>query len=425
MNVQAPNAAAAVAARRSARSKQTLAELQDKQAAAAYEYGVDAEESSLAIALSLSLVHPSSQHEPESAHERKDTTFTAAKAHAHENPEEAAERKRTKSEFDRDARAKETDPEAAERKRKNREAMRAARDKQREKERAALEDIMMQSSVEFPQLIPLTERIDRTAAFAKDLRLFKESDCAVCGLWNDVDSVSVISVSDLSNTFIPKKGKSLLAVMQAHLVLAAYRMTEIERARRPECLAGLCLHSKGFDYNLHPPNINICNTCKRSLFKDQLPKWALANDNWRGVELLPTHVRRPWVLEERAVCPITLLVMIVKLEMEYTRRTGKVIPDSHLRALIGGCIGFPAPTMEFHSALPVLLDHPVFKDNLRVVYCSPGKEPTADDLKRAVKLDGAVVQFWIEWFIENHVGFHELKVDFDKKYVTICRVLLY
>src|SRR6185312_2152757 len=102
--------------------------------------------------------------------------------------------------------------------------------------------------------------------------------------------------------------------------------------------------------------INICKSCIGRLSQDKLPKWALANKNWRGVELLPTHVRRPGVFEERALCPIVLLVLIIKLQMEYTRRTGRVIPGTQLLAVVGGCVSFEGPSLEFNSVLPVLLD---------------------------------------------------------------------
>jgi hypothetical protein len=49
------------------------------------------------------------------------------------------------------------------------------------------------------------------------------------------------------------------------------------------------------------------------------------------------------------------------------------------------------------------------------VWYSPDKEANADEIKHAVKLDGHVVQFWIQWFIENHAGFQELKIEFDQK----------
>ncbi|KAF8877204.1 hypothetical protein BD779DRAFT_1448730 [Infundibulicybe gibba] len=224
---------------------------------------------------------------------------------------------------------------------------------------------------------PLTETLSRTIIkdFCQDLapKRLEESGCAVCG--------QLTPTSELSRL---KSIKGLLSILEAPGVTRIERQSSAEPIRE---FRGAVL-----DYRCN----RVCDGCRRSLRKGQVPRLALARGLWLGN-----------VPDELACLNFVEKILIARIR----HNCCFVRVASGMRKMVSHVVAFESPIPKVYKALPPPLED--LDDVLAVLFTGPSR-PTQEDFSRTPLLVRRnYVARALTWLKLNHPDYADLEISLD------------
>ena len=229
--------------------------------------------------------------------------------------------------------------------------------------------------VEFPP-VPLSSELSYTIAsdFSDDTspNKFIESGCAVCAKLTPLAEMQKLSVVDGLNLSVLEKDG---VTRKEHL-----KSSDPHRELKGPILATNCQF--------------ICNACAKSVSKNQIPLFALANGLWLG--------DIPEVLQILSYAEQLLIARV-----RHNRCIIRV--SSGMHKMKANAISFSNPMPKIYSILPPPADE--MDDVLAFIYTGPCRPTKAEFERTPLLVRRNKVAKALEWLKLNHVDYFDLEIS--------------
>ena len=227
----------------------------------------------------------------------------------------------------------------------------------------------------FPPL-PLSSELSYTIAsdFCDDTSpaKFVESGCAVCAKLTPLAEMQELSITDGLNLSVLEK----------------------DGVTRKECLKSSDPHGELKGPILADNCQHICNTCLKSVSKNQVPLFALANGLWLG--------NIPEVLQNLSYAEQLLIARV-----RHNRCIIRV--SSGMHKMKANAISFANPMPKIDNILPPPADE--MDDVLAFIYTGPCRPTKAEFERTPLLVRRNKVAKALEWLKLNHVDYFDLEIS--------------
>jgi hypothetical protein len=155
---------------------------------------------------------------------------------------------------------------------------------------------------------------------------------------------------------------------------------------------GLVLEQDAMFLQNNKPYLGMCETCKRALYSDKLPAWAIANDNYFG-RTVPAELKELTWAELQL---ISLNRTIVQIKFN---GFGDEPADQQQRSLASHMIAFANMTDSMCGQLAMTVEN--LLDVMKIVFVGQTR-PTSDAMRWCCEVNRHRVRRALGWLIKNH-----------------------
>jgi hypothetical protein len=168
-----------------------------------------------------------------------------------------------------------------------------------------------------------------------------------------------------------------------------------------ESLNGLPLQQSAMFMKKDKACVGMCSTCKRAVFDNKLPAWAIANDNFFGNEVPAVLTNLTWA--ESQLISLHRLIVSIKYN-----GYGDEPAEQQQRSLASHMIAFPNMTDQICNKLS--LDVEDLLDTMKIVFVGQTR-PTSDSMRWCCEVNRHKVRAALEWLIENHRDYKDFNLN--------------